>query len=230
MFVEDTLKKYATLIFLSSTGNLLEGNHETALERYIQSGGGFVGIHAASDAEYDWGWYGRMVGAYFMSHPHQQQAKLIIKDKNHPSTEGLPDTWTRTDEWYNFKKISNDIHVLITIDEKSYEGGKNGDVHPMAWYHEFDGGRVFYTELGHTEESYADPVYLKHILGGIKYAIGENKAPDYAKAHSEFAPDEDRFTKTQLVKGTFSNQLNLRSFLILIYWLRNVVAKFFCIK
>ncbi len=203
IFVEDTLKKYSTLVFLSSTGDLLEGNQETALERYMQAGGGFVGIHAASDAEYDWGWYGRMIGAYFMSHPHQQQAKLIIKDKNHPSTDSLPDTWTRTDEWYNFKKISNDIHVLITIDEKSYEGGKNGDVHPMAWYHEFDGGRVFYTELGHTEESYADPLYLKHILGGIKYAIGENKAPDYAKAHSEFAPDEDRFTKTQLVQGTF---------------------------
>lgn len=203
MFEEDTLKKYATLVFLSTTGDLLSGNQEIALERYIQSGGGFAGIHAASDAEYDWGWYGRMVGAYFESHPQIQQAKLIIKDKNHLSTDSLPDTWTRTDEWYNFKKISKDIHVLITIDEKSYEGGKNGDVHPMAWYHEFDGGRVFYTELGHTEESYADPLYLKHILGGIKYAIGENRAPDYARAHSAFAPDEDRFIKTQLVQGVF---------------------------
>ncbi|MBS1916924.1 MAG: ThuA domain-containing protein [Bacteroidetes bacterium] len=203
MFNEDTLKKYSALIFLNSTGDLLSGNQETALERYIQAGGGFVGIHAASDAEYDWGWYGRMIGAYFMSHPHIQQAKLVIKDKNHPSTDSLPDTWTRTDEWYNFKKISKDIKVLMTIDEKSYEGGKNGDDHPMAWYHEFDGGRVFYTELGHTEESYAEPLYLKHILGGIKYAIGDNKVLDYAKAHSEFAPDEDRFTKTQLVQGTF---------------------------
>ncbi len=203
MFEEDTLKKYAALVFLNTTGDLLSGNQQTALERYIQAGGGFIGIHAASDALYDWGWYGRMIGAYFDSHPHIQQAKLNIKDKNHPSTDSLPDTWTRTDEWYNFKKISKDIHVLITIDEKSYEGGKNGDVHPMAWYQAFDGGRVFYTELGHTEESYAEPLYLKHILGGIKYAIGENKAPDYTKAHSEFAPDEDRFTKTQLVQGTF---------------------------
>ncbi|MBS1666745.1 MAG: ThuA domain-containing protein [Bacteroidetes bacterium] len=203
LFQEDTLKKYAALIFLNSTGDLLSGNQEIALERYIQAGGGFVGIHAASDAEYDWHWYGRMVGAYFLGHPRQQQAKLIIQDKNHPSTDSLPDTWTRTDEWYNFKNISKDIKVLITIDEKSYEGGKNGDFHPMAWYHNFDGGRVFYTELGHTEESYSEPLYLKHILGGIKYAIGDNKAPDYAKAHSEFAPDEDRFTKTQLVQGTF---------------------------
>lgn len=144
-----------------------------------------------------------MVGAYFEGHPRIQQAKLLIKDKKHPSTDSLPDTWTRTDEWYNFKNISPDIHVLITIDEKSYEGGKNGPEHPMAWYHEFDGGRVFYTELGHTEESFSDPMYLKHLLGGIRYAIGENKAPILAKAHSEYAPDEDRFTKTQLVTGTF---------------------------
>ncbi|MBS1975206.1 MAG: ThuA domain-containing protein, partial [Bacteroidetes bacterium] len=203
LFEEDTLKKYSAIVFLNSTGDILSGNQEIALERYIQAGGGFVGIHAASDAEYDWGWYGRMIGAYFMSHPQIQQAKLLVKDKNHPSTDSLPDIWTRTDEWYNFKKISNDIHVLLTIDEKSYEGGKNGDVHPMAWYHEFDGGRVFYTELGHTEESYSEPLYLKHLLGGIKYAIGDNRPLDYAKAHSEFAPDEDRFTKTQLVQGVF---------------------------
>ena len=202
-FVEDSLKNYAALVFLNSTGDLLSGNQEIALERYIQAGGGFVGIHAATDAAYDWGWYGRMIGAYFLNHPRIQQAKLMIKDKNHPSTDNLPDTWTRTDEWYNFKKISKDIRTLITIDEKTYEGGKNGDNHPIAWCHEFDGGRVFYTEMGHTEESYADPLFLKHLLGGIKYAMGENKTLDYGKAHSEFAPDEDRFTKTQLAQGTF---------------------------
>ncbi len=203
MFEEDTLKRYAALVFLNSTGDLLSGNQEIALERYIQAGGGFVGIHAAADAEYDWGWYGRMIGAYFLSHPHIQQAKLMVTDKSHPSTQGLPDSWTRTDEWYNFKKISKDIHVLMTIDEKSYQGGVNGESHPMAWYHDFDGGRVFYTELGHTEESYTDSLYLKHILGGIQYAIGTNAKPDYARAHSEFAPSEDRFVKNQLVEGTF---------------------------
>lgn len=201
-FQEDTLKKYDALVFLNTTGNLLEGNQETALERFIQAGGGYMGIHAASDAEYDWGWYGRMVGAYFDSHPQQQQATLIVKDKQHPSTSHLPDKWTRTDEWYNFKKISKDIHVLMTIDEKTYQGGKNGDDHPMAWYHEYDGGRVFYTELGHTEESYSDSVYLQHILGGIQYAIGD-KELDYTKAHSAYAPDEDRFSKTQLAQGVF---------------------------
>ena len=201
-FAEDSLKKYAALVFLSSTGELLTGNQEIALERYMQAGGGFVGIHAAADAEYDWNWYVQMIGASFKSHPAQQDATLIINDKNHPSTDSLPATWTRKDEWYNFKNLNPAVKVLISIDEKSYQGGENGDKHPMAWYHNFDGGRVFYTELGHTNESYADPMYLKHILGGIQYAIGDNKA-DYSKAHSVFAPDESHFTKTDLVKGTF---------------------------
>jgi len=201
-FAEDSLKKYASLVFLSSTGEILSGNQEIALERYMQAGGGFVGIHAAADAEYDWNWYVKMIGASFKSHPDQQEATLIINDKNHPSTDSLTATWTRKDEWYNFKNLNPDVKVLISIDEKSYKGGENGDKHPMAWYHNFDGGRVFYTELGHTNESYADPMYLKHILGGIQYAMGDNTA-DYSKAHSVFAPDESNFIKTDLVKGTF---------------------------
>ena len=201
-FAEDSLKKYASIVFLSSTLELLAGNQEIALERYIQAGGGFVGIHAAADAEYDWNWYVKMIGASFKSHPANQEATLIINDKNHPSTDSLPATWTRTDEWYNFKNLNPDVKVLISIDEKSYQGGENGDKHPMAWYHNFDGGRVFYTELGHTNESFSEPLYLKHILGGIQYAMGDNTA-DYSKAHSVFAPDESDFTKTDLVKGTF---------------------------
>ena len=201
-FVEDSLKKYAALIFLSTTGNILSGNQENVLERYIQAGGGFVGIHAATDAEYDWGWYGRMIGGYFINHPAEQEANLIINDKNHPATDSLPATWRRKDEWYNFKYVNKDVKVLISIDEKSYTGGTNGDSHPMSWYHEFDGGRVFYTELGHTAESYSEPLFLKHILGGIKYAMGDNTA-DYKKAHTKLAPDEKGFARTQLVQGTF---------------------------
>jgi glucose/arabinose dehydrogenase len=201
-FAEDSLKKYAALIFLSTTGNILSGNQENVLERYIQAGGGFVGIHAATDAEYDWGWYGRMIGGYFINHPAEQEANLIINDKNHPATDSLPATWRRKDEWYNFKYVNKDVKVLISIDEKSYTGGTNGDSHPMSWYHEFDGGRVFYTELGHTAESYSEPLLLKHLLGGIKYAMGDNTA-DYKKAHTKLAPDEKGFSRTQLVQGTF---------------------------
>jgi hypothetical protein len=159
-------------------------------------------VHAAADTEYDWGWYGRLVGAYFSSHPEQQEAVLNIVDTS-IATGHLPKQWKRKDEWYNFKKISKDIKVLVTIDEKSYTGGTNGDFHPMAWYHDFDGGRSFYTELGHTEESFADPLYLKHLLGGIRYAIGDNKKLDYAKAKSEAIPEENRFVKTTLTQGGF---------------------------
>lgn len=203
-FNDDSLKNYSAVIFLNTTEEVLNHNQQIAFERYIQAGGGFVGIHSATDTEYDWGWYGRLVGGYFNGHPVPQKAKFIIKDKNHPSTDFFTDTvWQRTDELYNFKKLNTDVHVLITIDESSYEGGTNGAFHPMAWYHEYDGGRAFYTELGHTEASYTEENYLKHILGGIEYAIGKNFELDYEKATSTYPPDEDRFTKTVLIQGEF---------------------------
>jgi cytochrome c len=206
MITEDTLKKYAAVVFLSTTDNnddLLDNYQKNAFQRYIEAGGGFVGIHAATDAGYHWGWYQRLVGATFNGHPEQQQATINVVDKNDPSTKHLPNPWVRKDEWYNFKNIGKDLHILLSIDEKSYKGGTNGDSHPMAWYHEYDGGRAWYTELGHTDESFRDPNYLKHILGGIEYAMGDNKALDYSKVTTQLAPDENRFTKTQLVEGTF---------------------------
>ena len=167
LFTADNLKKYAAVVFLSTTGDVLNDEQQTAFEQYIRSGGGFVGVHAATDTEYDWPWYNQLVGAYFKSHPKQQEAVLHIVDHSHLSTKHLPAEWKRKDEWYNFKSIQPNLHILITIDEKSYTGGENGDLHPMAWYHDFDGGHVFYTELGHTDESYADPLYLQHLYGGI---------------------------------------------------------------
>jgi|688.fasta_scaffold01128_31 glucose/arabinose dehydrogenase/cytochrome c551/c552 len=203
MFTDDNLKKYNAVIFLSATGDVLNHVQQAAFERYIQSGGGYVGIHAATDCEYYWPWYGKLSGAYFQSHPQNQTAKLVIKDKNHPSTAHLPEVWERLDEWYNFKKLPENVTVLISIDEKSYKGGEHGDNHPMAWYHDYDGGRSFYTELGHTNESYADPAFLKHILGGIQYAIGNGQKPDYTKAKTQNVPEEDRFTKNVLAGGVF---------------------------
>jgi len=172
-FNKKNLKKFAAVIFLSTTGKVLGTEEEKAFQNYIRGGGGWVGIHAATDCEYNWPWYNKLAGAWFKSHPKQQEAKLIIVNKNHPSTAELPDTWTRKDEWYNFKDLNPDVTVLIKIDETSYSGGENGSNHPMAWYHDFDGGRAFYTELGHTDESYSDPLFLKHILGGIEYAMGK---------------------------------------------------------
>lgn len=202
-FTEDSLKKYSAVIFLSTTMDVLNNYQEADFERYIQAGGGFVGVHAATDTEYDWGWYARLVGANFLSHPKNQQATIQVIDREHVSTKHLPEAWSRLDEWYNFKNINQDVKVLMKIDEKTYEGGKNGDNHPMAWYHDFDGGRSFYTALGHTEESWVEENFLKHLLGGIQYAIGKNRELDYGNAKSARVPEEDRFTKTVLATGQF---------------------------
>jgi type 1 glutamine amidotransferase len=132
-----------------------------------------VGVHSATDTEYDWPWYGQLVGAYFKRHPAVQEAKLDVRDRTHLATKCLPATWTRRDEWYDFRAAPPaDATILLTIDEKSYSGGTMGDVHPMSWAHNFDGGRAFYTELGHTNESYKDQLYLDHLAGGILWAIG----------------------------------------------------------
>ncbi|MEP6681800.1 MAG: ThuA domain-containing protein [Parafilimonas sp.] len=211
MFDDSTLKNYSAVIFLSTTGDVLNYRQEAAFERYIQSGGGFVGVHSATDTEYDWGWYGRLVGGYFYDHPgihdsfpNVQPGVFNVVDQSFIATKHLPKEWKRIDEFYSYKKFdSADLHVLITIDENSYHGGKRMGYHPMAWYHEYDGGRAFYTELGHTKESYTEPDYLKHLLGGIQYAIGDNLKLDYSKAKTQMPPDQDRFTKTQLVTGEF---------------------------
>ncbi len=174
-FTTQNLKRYKAVMFLNTTGNVLDEAQQTAMESYIRHGGGYIGVHAATDTEYDWPWYNQLVGAYFLSHPRQQTATLQVVDRKHPATRHLDESWVRKDEWYNFKSIVPGLHVLIKIDEKSYEGGKNGDNHPMSWCREFGGGRMFYTELGHTKESYKEDAFLKHVLGGIEYVTGLKK-------------------------------------------------------
>lgn len=167
------LNQYQVIIFLNTTGSILGEKQKLALQEFMKKGKGFVGIHSATDCEYEWDWYGKMVGGYFESHPAQQTAKLVEVNNEHPSTRHLPTIWERKDEWYNFKNLNPDVNVLLKIDESSYTGGKNGNNHPMAWYHDYGGGRVFYTALGHTVESYSDPLFLQHVLGGITYAMGK---------------------------------------------------------
>jgi uncharacterized protein len=171
VFTKDNLKHYDLVVFLNTTGNVLDTDEEKAFKEFINNGGSFMGIHSATDTEYDWPWFGKLVGAYFLNHPKQTDAAINRVDSSHQSTKHLPEHWVRFDEWYNFKSISDDIHVLLTLDESSYEGGKNGDFHPIAWYQEFDGGRMFYTGLGHTDESYSEPEFRSHILGGIMYCL-----------------------------------------------------------
>jgi len=178
-FTDENLKQYAAVIFLSTSdtsGVLLNDAQQTALMHFIESGKGYVGIHAASDAEYQWPWYNKLVGAYFKSHPKQQEAELDVTDSSFIATKKLPSSWKHFDEWYNYKQTNwNDVHVLLTVNEKSYTGGENGDYHPVCWYHDYDGGRSFYLGLGHTNESYKDPLFLQLLAGGIKYAISNRE-------------------------------------------------------
>jgi cytochrome c len=174
-FHEENLKRYDAVIFLNTTGDVLNDEQQKCFERFIQAGGGYVGIHAASDTEHDWPWYGKLAGAYFDGHPSDpnvQKGMFYVMDKNHPATQAVPEKWERTDEFYNFRQINPEIKILIRIDEKSYHGGTNGDNHPMSWYHEFNGGRSFYTNMGHTIETFSEPLFLKHLWGGIQYAAG----------------------------------------------------------
>jgi uncharacterized protein len=174
VFTPENLKQYGAVIFMSTTGDVLNEAQQAAFEQYIKSGGGFVGIHAATDTEYDWPWYGQLVGAYFGSHPPgQQEAVFNVVNPNTIATRHLPATFKKTDELYNFKWIAEGLQVLVKIDENSYKGGKNGDNHPMSWYHNYEGGRAFYTGMGHDAKTFVEPLFLKHLLGGIEYALGK---------------------------------------------------------
>nr|WP_246401932.1 ThuA domain-containing protein [Jiangella mangrovi] len=179
----ENLAQYDAIVFLSpvdGTNNpanppLLNDTEFAAFQGYIRNGGGFAGIHAATDTMHNRPWYGQLVGAYFRNHPANQDAKLVVADKSHPSTAHLETVWNRHDEWYNFTaNPRGNVHVLLTIDEKSYSPGSGtmGTDHPMAWCHAFEGGRSWYTALGHTNQSYTEPAFLQHILGGIEWAAG----------------------------------------------------------
>ena len=199
VFEQSQLKDFKVIVFLNTTGDILTDGQQVEFKRFIQAGGGFVGIHSAADTEYDWPWYGKLCGAYFKDHPNDpnvRDASIDVLDKTHISCTHLPDRWDRTDEWYNYKSISPDVTVLLNLDESSYEGGNNGESHPIAWYHEMDGGRAFYTGGGHTIESYSEPNFIQHILGGIKYAMGDGLPVDYASAN--VTPEENRFQKVVL--------------------------------
>jgi uncharacterized protein len=169
-FTDSALKRFAAVVFLNTTGDVLDDAQQASFERYIRGGGGYVGVHSASDTEYDWPWYGRLVGAYFKQHPAVQRARVVVEDRTHRSAKCLPPVWTRVDEWYDFRAAPKDVKVVLTLDEASYRNGTMGAFHPVAWYHRFDGGRAFYTELGHTDESYSDPAYRSHLAGAIIWA------------------------------------------------------------
>jgi len=173
LFTEANLASYDAVVWVLTSGDVLDNSEQAAFERFIRAGGGYAGIHAASDTEYEWPWYGDLVGAYFSSHPEIQSATQIVELSSHPSTAHLSLNWTRTDEWYDFRaNPRSKVNVLMRLDEQSYSGGLMGEDHPSAWFHEYDGGRSWYTAGGHTEESYAEPDFRAHLLGGLQYVVG----------------------------------------------------------
>jgi len=173
VFTAASLAEYDVIIFLNTTGDVLNNDQQDAMEAFVAAGKGFVGIHSAADTEYDWPWYAEVVGAYFDNHPEIQPAELLVEDRVHPSTGHLPARWQRTDEWYAFQvNPREDVHVLISLDEDSYSGGTMGEDHPWAWCREVGGGRSFYTNGGHTSDSFSEPSFVAHLLGGIEWAAG----------------------------------------------------------
>ena len=172
-FTAANLARYRVVVFLSTTGDVLDARQQDAFEGWIRAGGGFVGVHSATDTEYGWPFYGELVGAYFAGHPAVQPATIRVEDRTHPSTAHLGTTWTRTDEWYNFRTDPRaTAHVLLALDEASYRGGTMGTDHPVAWCKRYAGGRSFYTAGGHPVEAYAEPAFRAHLLGGIRWAAG----------------------------------------------------------
>jgi type 1 glutamine amidotransferase len=187
-FTAENLQQYDAVVFLSTTGDVLDATQQQAFEEYVRAGGGYVGVHAAADTEYDWPFYGGLVGAYFDSHPQNQTATVKVEDHDHPATAHLGDEWVRFDEWYNYRtNPRGQARVLATLDESSYSGGNMGEDHPISWCQTYESGRSFYTGLGHTKESYAEPEFRTHLLGGIQYAAGAVES-DCSAAGTDYTP------------------------------------------
>lgn len=172
VFRDHHLDGFGATVWLSTSGDVLDDDGRAALRRFVTSGGGYVGVHSASATEYGWDWYGELVGTWFDQHPEVQAANVEVVDHDHPATAHLPAVWPRVDEWYDFvRPPRRDARVLVRVDASSYVGGQVGDEHPLAWCHEHEGGRSFYTAMGHTHESFAEDGFRRHLIGAIRWAL-----------------------------------------------------------
>ena len=169
IFNQPIATSVSALVFLSTTGDVLSNNQQATIRQFVESGGGWLGIHAAADAEYNWPWYESLVGAWFDSHPAIQEATIEV-NTSHPVTAMLPPSWTRRDEWYDFQTPPpDDSLILMYVNENSYEGGKMGLNHPIAWAQQIGEGRSLYTACGHTAESYNEPLFQAHLMAAIRW-------------------------------------------------------------
>ena len=184
VFTDENLARYSATVWLDVSGDVLDAEQRTALAGFLRGGGGFAGIHSASDAEGSWPEYEQIAGARFLSHPNDelqfQEARIDVVDTSHPSTRGLPDPWPWTDEWYVFtSNPSERVDVLLEVDESTYDpdGVPMGPRHPISWHSTFGAGRTWYTALGHSGEMFADPRYRAHLRGGIGSVLREDVTP-----------------------------------------------------
>jgi hypothetical protein len=180
IFSAESLKGFDAIILLSTStdpkkpeSEWFQGARRTALQSFVRRGGGIVAIHAASDSHYHWPWYLKMIGGHFASHPEgTPQGTLRVVDRKHPATKGVDPTMRRVDEWYYFDDYNPEAHVLVTLDPASI-GQKDVNPNPVSWAHHYEGGRVFYTAMGHTVESYSDRNFLTHLAGGLRWVMGK---------------------------------------------------------
>lgn len=186
-FTPQNLARYKTVVFLSTSGDVLNDAQQEAFKSYLLQGGGLVGVHAAVAGkvatEGTWPWYVETFCTEFDNHKAIERATVYVEDRSNASTAHLPQKWSRTDEWYNFTASPRgQVHVLASLDEKSFHGGTMGGDHPIAWCRKVGQGRLWYTALGHTEASYAEPEFVQHVLGGIQIAAGVKQADFAASA------------------------------------------------
>ena len=174
----DRLGGYDVVMF-NTTGELpMDAEQKAALLAFIRNGGGFVGVHSASDTFYEWPEYGAMLGGYFDGHPWHQEVTLRVEDRDHPSTRHLGGSIRLYDEIYQVRDWArDDVHVLLSVDTESVDmaaegiNRADGDF-AVSWTREYGEGRVFYTALGHEPNVWHDPRFRQHLVGGIRWAAG----------------------------------------------------------
>lgn len=173
LFTSQNLSQYKAIVFLSTRGDILNDQQQLAFQQFIQNGGGFLGIHAATTTEYSWPWYNELVGAYFDGHPEPQAARYTVVDTNFSPVKHLPKQFSWFDEVYNFKSVKENIQPVITVDEMSYTGGKMGAHHPVCWYQEVFGTRSFYIGQGHFDEAYSDSNFVQLVFNGLNWVTNQ---------------------------------------------------------
>lgn len=204
VFTEENLKQYSLLIFTSTNNDVFDTDAQRlAFRRFMEAGGGFVGIHSVIGTERNWPWFKMMLGGTFAWHPKFQKYKIQVIDPDHPSVAGLPKVWEKEDECYFQKEMYPGIRTLMAHDVSSLDqtekekiaihAGTFSSLYPAVWHQQYDGGNIWITALGHDKKDYENPIYVQHIFQGIKFVAGKSKRKDYSKAYSNHRDDAIRY-------------------------------------